>query len=100
MSFRYTVYCGLKVGSDETPTTIRKSRALIYDLADKHFEGYSIAEAIGRWRGKQEATTVVTYFTDRRTDVTKVNAFAHAYKYTNNQEAVLIVEDEVETTYY
>lgn len=100
MTFRYTIYCGLKVGSDASPTTIRKSRGMVYDFADKHLVAYTITEGIGRWRGQQEPTTIVTFITDKRTDITKVNGFAHEYKWSNHQESVLIVEEEVEINFY
>lgn len=100
MTYRYTIYCGLKVGTDDSATTIRKSRALVYDYADDCFEGYTITEGVGRWRGKTEPTSIVTYFTDKRTDITKVNRFAHQYKWNNHQESVLIVEEEVEINFY
>jgi len=100
MSLRYTIYCGLKVGSDASATTIRKSRGLVYDFADKHLKAYTVTEGVGRWRGKTEPTSIVTFITDRRTDVTKVNAFVHSYKWHNNQESVLIVEEEVEINFY
>jgi hypothetical protein len=100
MELLFTIYCGLKVGSDASPTTIRKSRAMVYDLADKHLSGYTITEGIGRWRGQQEPTTIISFVTDRQTDVTKVNAFAHAYKWGNHQESVLIIKQEVDINFY
>lgn len=100
MVTRYTLYCGLKVGTDASPTTIRKSRAMVYDLADKHLSAYTITEGVGRWRGQTEPTSIVTFVTDLRTDITKVNAFAHDYKWSNHQESVMIVEEENNVNFY
>jgi hypothetical protein len=97
---RFTIYCGLAVGQDTSPSTIRRSREKVYRFADEYLSGYTITEGIGRWRGKQEPTTIITFVTDRKTDITKVNGFCHAYKWNNNQESVLFTEEEVKITFY
>lgn len=100
MTYRYTIYCGLKVGTDDSPTTIRRSRQKVYEAADRNFVGYTITEGVGRWRGQTEPTSIVHYITDKQTDITKVNSFAHEYKWGNNQESVMIVEEQVDLCFY
>ena len=97
---RYTIYCGLAVGGDHHSSIVDNSRSLAFHLADTHLEEYTAKEGIGRWNGERERTLVFTYLAANRVDITKVNAFAHAYKYQNNQDAVLIVEEEVKVRFY
>ena len=97
---RYTIYCGLAVGGDNHKSITKNSKALAFELADQHLVNFTAEKAVGRWNGEKEKTLVITYLTDRKTDITKVNAFAHAYKHRNNQDSVLIVEEHVNARFY
>jgi hypothetical protein len=99
-TIRFTIYCGLAVGSDMSPSTIRRSRELVYRFADENLQGFTITEGIGRWGGKNEPTTIVTFITDKATDITKVNSFCHSYKWNNHQESVLYTEEKVSARFY
>ena len=97
---RYTIYCGLAVGGDNRKKIIANSRLLALQIADQNLGDYTVQQAEGRWNGEKEETLIFTFITDLKTDITKVNAFAHAYKFQNNQESVLIVEEEVKARFY
>lgn len=97
---RYTIYCGLAVGGDDHEEIIANSRSIALELADHYLVNFTAQEAEGKWKGKKEETLVFTFLTALQADVTKVNAFAHAYKHQNNQEAVLIIEEEVKARLY
>ena len=98
--FRYQVYCGLAVGSDTSKKTVDRSARLVHSAAATHLESYTVFEAQGCWKGQGEPTLIVEYITDRATDITKVNAFAHEYKWSNHQESVMIVETKPEVRFY
>ena len=100
MTDRFRIYCVLSVGGDDSKSIAKNSKALALDLASQYFDSFTVEKAEGRWHGEKEKTLVVTYLTELKTDVTLVNAFAHAYKYQNNQESVLIVEDQINARFY
>ena len=100
MATRFTIYCGLKVGKDDSPCTLAKSRALVYDFAGQELKAFTAIEAIGFWRSEAEPTIVITFITDSKTGITSVNSFAHAYKWSNNQESVMITEEEISARLY
>ena len=97
---RYTIYCGLAVGGDNRDEIVANSRSIALKLANEHLVNFTAQEAEGRWKGEKEETLVFTFFSDLRVDITKANAFAHAYKHQNSQEAVLIIEEEVKARFY
>lgn len=97
---RFTIYCGLMIGQDNHPETIEYVKALAIELADEHLELFTVQETEGRWKGSREPSLVFTFLTKNRVDITKVNAFAHAFKYQAKQDAVLIVEEEVKARFY
>jgi len=100
MTDRFRIYCGLSVGGDNHKSIVKNSKTLALELAEKYFDSFTVEKAEGRWHGEKEKTLVITYLTELRTGVTLVNAFAHAYKYQNNQESVLIVADQVSARFY
>ena len=100
MAIRFSIYLGLAVGNDASPATCKASRDLAIGSADRHLHSYSCQDIQGRWNGIAEPTLLITLITDRRTDITKVNALAHEYKHSNQQEAVMIVEEEVDIRFY
>lgn len=97
---RYTIYCGLAVGGDNHKSIIKNSKDLAIQLADEHLQLFTVQEAEGRWNGSKEPSLVFTFLTKSKVDITKVNAFAHAYRHQNNQDSVLIVEEEVKARFY
>lgn len=100
METRFTIYCGLKVGKDDSPCTISKSRALVYEFAGRDLKAFTAIEAMGFWRSEAEPTIVITFITDSRAGIASVNSFAHAYKWNNNQELVMITEEEISCRLY
>jgi hypothetical protein len=100
MAYRFSVYCGLAVGQDTSPQACENSKRIALEAADRNLKSYSIHEINGVWRSLRERVLVIVYYSDLRTDITKVNALAHTYKHSNHQEAVMIVEEEVDIRFY
>ena len=73
----------------------------IIAILDRYFDAYTLIPAIGRWKGKAEASLIIQIadtgaHSARATDV--VIRIADEIKALNNQEAVLITIDNVHST--
>ena len=53
------------------------------------FDGFTVTEGIGFWKGEQEQVTILTFITD---DADSVAAIAEAFKIGFKQESVLMTE--------
>jgi len=53
------------------------------------FDGFTVTEGIGFWKGEQENVTILTFITD---DAASVAAIAEAFKAAFRQESVLMTE--------
>jgi hypothetical protein len=53
------------------------------------FDGFTVTEGVGFWKGEQENVTILTFITD---EVDNVTAIAEAFKTAFRQESVLMTE--------
>lgn len=53
------------------------------------FDGFTMIEGVGFWRGEQESVTILTFITD---EAHKVAEVADAFKVAFRQESVLMTE--------
>jgi len=53
------------------------------------FDGFTMTEGVGFWKGEQEQVTILTFITD---DADSVTAIAEAFKSAFRQESVLMTE--------
>lgn len=60
----------------------------IPEIVSQYFEGFTVFEAVGYWKGKREKTSVVEVITNERV---KVYEMARTLKELNRQENVLVV---------
>ena len=74
--------------------TENKNRDKIIAEASKFFDGFSITEMIGFWKGIQEKSLNITVIglSDERV---KIQHLADAIQFFNNQESVMILISEV-----
>ena len=60
----------------------------IPEIVSQYFDGFTVFEAVGYWKGQREKTAVVELVTDERV---KVYEMARTIKELNKQESVLVV---------
>jgi len=71
--------------------TENKNKALITKEVSKEFEGFTVLEGAGYWKGIKESALVIEIITDEsREGENKVDRLAHFIKILNNQENVLL----------
>ena len=82
----YQMYLGLTRPDNETITT-EQFNAYTQEVLNTMFDGYTITDAVGNWKGKREATKIVSICTEYKHLVTKA---ANLYKEFFEQDAVAI----------
>lgn len=65
------------------------NREIILTLLDDSFDGYTVTESIGAWKGTREKSLAIDIIGATFADVESV---AQGIRELNNQESVLIVE--------
>ena len=63
--------------------------AFIATEVTSRFDGFTVTEGIGFWKGQQEKVTFLTFITD---EATKVAEIADAFKSAFRQDSVLMTE--------
>lgn len=81
----YQLFCGRNIPTGGTVT----DKEIATFLARVPFDGFTVQEAVGYWKGEMEETLVLTVCTD---DYSKVLDTAELYKGMFRQEAVAIQE--------
>ena len=64
-------------------------QTFIRDEVCPRFDGFTVTEGVGFWKGEQENVTILTFITD---EVDNVTAIAEAFKTAFRQESVLMTE--------
>ena len=82
----YQLYLGLTRPDNETITT-EQFNAYTQEVLNTMFDGYTITDAVGNWKGKREATKIVSLCTEYKDLVEKA---ANLYKEFFEQDAVAI----------
>ena len=82
----YQIFLGLNRPDNET-VTIEQFNAYTQEVLDTLFDGYTITDAVGNWKGEREATKVVSVCTEYKNLVQKA---ANLYKEFFEQDAVAI----------
>lgn len=69
------------------------TKAMMQQFIREHvcirFDGFTVTEGVGFWKGEQENVTILTFITD---DVDSVREVADAFKTAFRQESVLMTE--------
>jgi len=71
--------------------TENKNRADIIKEVSKHFQGFTVFNAIGYWQGKKEQSLIIEVLASSKAQ-SKIESIARYIKVHNKQEAVLIVK--------
>ena len=77
-------------------TEAKNAKSIIH-LLDTSFRAYSISYARGAWNSKAEASLIAEVITAEASDFAKLEAIAEVIKTGNNQEAILITSQEIQT---
>tara|TARA_R100000234_G_scaffold12707_1_gene7050 strand:+ start:1304 stop:1588 length:285 start_codon:yes stop_codon:yes gene_type:complete len=82
----YQMYLGLNRPDNEIITT-EQFNAYTQEVLDTMFDGYTISDAVGNWKGEREQTKIVSICTEYKDLVQKA---ANLYKEFFEQDAVAI----------
>ena len=85
---QFQLYLGRNI-----PGSGKVSKALIQEFIAQEvtprFDGFTMTEGVGFWKGEQESVTILTFITD---EADKVAEIADAFKVAFRQETVLMTE--------
>lgn len=70
------------------------NRETVERLASEYFEGYTIYQARGVWKGTAENSLIIEIMGD--VDPKAVRELAQGIKHANSQEAVLVVQSAIQ----
>ena len=82
----YQMYLGLNSPDNEIITS-EEFNAYTSEVLDSMFDGYTISDAVGNWKGEREQTKIVSICTEYKDLVQKA---ANLYKEFFEQDAVAI----------
>ena len=74
---------------DSGTVTKAMMQAFIREQVCPRFDGFTVTEGVGFWKGEQEQVTILTFITD---DAASVAEIAEAFKTAFRQESVLMTE--------
>ena len=88
---QFQLYLGRNI-----PGSGKVSKALIQEFIAQEvtprFDGFTMTEGVGFWKGEQESVTILTFITD---EATKVAEIADAFKSAFRQDSVLMTETQL-----
>ncbi len=71
-------------------------REWLRDVVDAVFDGYTITEAEGKWKGESENSYILTFITSTLVEYKQIIAIANSYKSTFSQDSVLVTRHTLE----
>ena len=74
---------------DSGTVTKAMMQTFIREQVCPRFDGFTVTEGVGFWKGEQEQVTILTFITD---DAAAVAEIAEAFKVAFRQESVLMTE--------
>ena len=74
---------------DSGTVTKAMMQTFIREQVCPRFDGFTVTEGVGFWKGDQEQVTILTFITD---DADSVAEIAEAFKVAFRQESVLMTE--------
>ncbi len=84
------MFFGRNIGTNGYVDDINWS--LFTESIDKHFDGYTISDAIGCWKGNKEKTKVVSILCKSAKDEQRIKTLCRLYCSMFNQDSVAIQE--------
>ena len=75
------------IGSNNQTHTLEKSKALA--ILSAHYEGMSVTELVGYWKGEQEKTMLVSIVTEQP-DYTEIKKVCGELNTALNQDAIMV----------
>lgn len=100
---QFVLYLGTNSKDSNNPVfTHDEAKAKLDEILSKHFEGFTVLEALGGWTDEEgkisHEYTLVIYLSD--TDIRKVYAASDELLKVFNQNSVLIHVNETKTEFY
>ena len=85
---QFQLFLGRNIPDSGTVTKAMMTR-FIREQVCPRFDGFTVTEGVGFWKGEQEQVTILTFITD---DSDSVAAIAEAFKTAFRQESVLMTQ--------
>ena len=85
---QFQLFLGRNIPDSGTVTKAMMTR-FIREQVCPRFDGFTVTEGVGFWKGEQEQVTILTFITD---DSDSVAEIAEAFKVAFRQESVLMTE--------
>ena len=80
--------------------TERKRKTWLIRLVAEHFDGFTVFDTVGVWKGVQEKSVCIEIVTSDAAVGYKLNRISRAICGLNKQEVVLVVEYDVSAKLY
>jgi len=85
---QFQLFLGRNIPDSGTVTKAMMTRFIREEVCPR-FDGFTVTEGVGFWKGDQEQVTILTFITD---DADSVAEIAEAFKVAFRQESVLMTE--------
>jgi hypothetical protein len=85
---QFQLFLGRNIPDSGTVTKAMMTRFIREEVCPR-FDGFTVTEGVGFWKGEQEQVTILTFITD---DADSVAEIAEAFKVAFRQESVLMTE--------
>jgi predicted PolB exonuclease-like 3'-5' exonuclease len=104
MTVIYSLYFGRNIPTEKQSIVGSKNvtnkmwKSFKNSVLDKYFEGYTIQDATGVWKGDTELTKIVTIvsFED---DLWKIQKITESYRVAFQQDCVMVVRQEAKVDF-
>jgi len=70
----------------------------VLDITRQYFENFTINKGVGYWKGGKENSLIITIISGAGQDIKQAEALAKDIKVINDQEAVLLVVEDVKSS--
>lgn len=85
---QFQLFLGRNIADSGTVTNSMMSNFIREEVCSR-FDGFTVTEGVGFWKGEQEQVTILTFMTE---DSDSVEEIAEAFKTQFRQESVLMTE--------
>jgi hypothetical protein len=86
----FQLFLGRNIPDTTATVTDDQISDFIRFVVQPRFDGFTVQDAIGYWKGQQEQTTVLTIFCENSKDVERMHEIAQLYKAQFKQDSVAI----------
>jgi Protein of unknown function (DUF3574) len=94
MTTQYKIYCGRNIAGGASVSDA-EINGFIHEVIVPLFDGFSVSNVQGYWRGQSEDTVVFEIISDTYLAPVKIQTIAEKYKLRFDQESVLVTSTDV-----